>query len=60
MKKLYDKGRYSENEVVTTNKNKRNDKMRRVCCNEMRKSGGEDIGSITHGAGIPIPSTISK
>jgi len=26
----------------------------------MRKSGGKDIGSITHVARIPIPSTISK
>jgi len=34
--------------------------MRRVCCNEMRKRGREDIGSITHGVGIQIPSTISK
>lgn len=24
--------------------------MRRVCCNEMRKRGGKDIGSVTHGA----------
>jgi len=23
--------------------------MRRVCCNEMRKSGGEEIGSVTQG-----------
>lgn len=24
--------------------------MRRISCNEMRKRGGEDIGSVTHGA----------
>lgn len=35
---------------MTSDGNERNDEMRRVGGNEMRKRGGEDIGSVTHGA----------